>query len=35
MPCKVNAKLLNENLELIDDVKVRFEPMTQFVSFFD
>ena len=35
MPCKVNAKLLNENLEVIDDVKVRFEPKTQSVSFFD
>lgn len=35
MPCKLNAKLLNENLEVIDDVKVRFEPKTQSVSFFD
>ena len=35
MPCKVNAKLLNENLEVIDNVKVRFEPKTQSVSFFD
>ena len=35
MPCKVNAKLLNENLEVIDSVKVRFEPKTQSVSFFD
>lgn len=35
MPCKLNAKLLNENLEVIDNVKVRFEPKTQSVSFFD
>ena len=35
MPCKLDAKLLNENLEVIDDVKVRFEPKTQSVSFFD
>lgn len=35
MSCKVNAKLLNENLEVIDNVKVRFEPKTQSVSFFD
>lgn len=35
MPCKLNAKLLNENLEVIDNVKVRFEPRTQSVSFFD
>ena len=35
MPCKVNAKLLNEKLEVIDNVKVRFEPKTQSVSFFD
>lgn len=35
MPCKVDAKLLNENLEVIDNVKVRFEPKTQSVSFFD
>ena len=35
MPCKLDAKLLNENLEVIDNVKVRFEPKTQSVSFFD
>ena len=35
MLCKLNAKLLNENLEVIDNVKVRFEPKTQSVSFFD
>lgn len=35
MPCKFDAKLLNENLEVIDNVKVRFEPKTQSVSFFD
>ena len=35
MPCKVNAKLLNENLEVIDNIKVRFEPKTQSISFFD
>lgn len=35
MPCKLDAKLLNENLEVIDSVKVRFEPKTQSVSFFD
>ena len=35
MPCKLNAKLLNENLEVIDNVQVRFEPKTQSVSFFD
>ena len=35
MPCKLDAKLLNENLEVIDNVKVRFEPKTQSISFFD
>ena len=35
MPCKLDAKLLNENLEVIDNIKVRFEPKTQSVSFFD
>lgn len=35
MPCKLNAKLLNENLEVVDNVKVRFEPKTQSVSFLD
>ena len=35
MPCKLDAKLLNENLEVIDNVKVRFEPKTQYISFFD
>ena len=35
MPCKLNANLLNENLEVIDNVKDRFDPKTQSVSFFD
>lgn len=35
MPCKLNAKLLDENLKIIDNIKVKFEPKNQSVTFYD
>ena len=35
MPCKLKAMLLDENLEVIENIKVSFEPKTQSVTFYD